>query len=498
MNKSAIVLLGFVAAVGVVSAGGAWYTGNQLEGVLNTSIEDANKEMQRSMVGVDGTVTIEMLSLDRGWFSSTGHFRLKAQGSVFGEDHKDTELLFIDRIEHGPLPLSRLLTLKWLPVLATSHLALEKNPTTEKWFAATKDVSPLKATANIAFNRSVDGNLELLPLEFKDDTSSVNFSGLNLDFFNTAKGEKIKVNGYMDNLKLSLIDPNGAPFKAELSGLTLASNLSRSSFGFFTGQNTIELTNTQLTFGPQQLMLTLKGFEQKDTSDVQDNNMAGRVDYKIDEIVYQGKPVGSAAMAVSMKNVDVPAMMVLTQLYQAKMQPVQAAAAAGQPAPELQLNEAEQVLAQANVDKLLAAKPQVALENLSLKTVHGESRFNLLVDLTKPSTMELPPVELAKQIIAVLDTNLTLSKPMIADVAALQAQVGGVTDPKAIEQQSQMASEMVSGMAVGTQLATLEGNDLVSKLHYANNEVTLNGQKMTVEEFIGFVMSKVGAVSGAQ
>ena len=46
-----------------------------------------------------------------------------------------------------------------------------------------------------------------------------------------------------------------------------------------------------------------------------------------------------------------------------------------------------------------------------------------------------------------------LSKPMIADVAALQAQVGGVTDPKAIEQQSQMASEMVSGMAVGTPLA---------------------------------------------
>lgn len=48
MNKSAVVLLGFVAAVGVVSAGGAWYTGSQLEGVLKTTIEDANKEMERS------------------------------------------------------------------------------------------------------------------------------------------------------------------------------------------------------------------------------------------------------------------------------------------------------------------------------------------------------------------------------------------------------------------------------------------------------------------
>lgn len=203
-------------------------------------------------------------------------------------------------------------------------------------------------------------------------------------------------------------------------------------------------------------------------------------------------------MALSMKNVDVPSMLVLTKLYQDKMAPVQAAAAAGEPVPELQLSDAEQALADTNVNQLLAAKPQVAVENLSLKTTGGESKFSLVVDLAKPSSMELPPLELGKQIIALLDANLSLSKPMIADVAALQAQLGGVTDPEAIEQQSQMASEMISGMAVGTQLATLVGSDVVSKLHYANNEVTFNGQKMTVEQFLSFVMSKVGAMGGAQ
>jgi uncharacterized protein YdgA (DUF945 family) len=203
-------------------------------------------------------------------------------------------------------------------------------------------------------------------------------------------------------------------------------------------------------------------------------------------------------MALSMKNVDVPSMLVLTKLYQDKMAPVQAAAAAGEPVPELQLSDAEQALADTNVNQLLAAKPQVAVENLSLKTTRGESKFNLVVDLAKPSSMELPPMELGKQIIALLDANLSLSKPMIADVAALQAQLAGVTEPEAIEQQSQLASEMVSGVAVGTQLATLVGSDVVSKLHYVNNEVTFNGQKMTVEQFLAFVMSKVGAMGGAQ
>ncbi|MGY2362513.1 YdgA family protein [Pseudomonas azotoformans] len=498
MNKPAVVLLGFVVAVGVVSAGGAWYTGKQLEPVLQTAVQDANKELQRSMAGVDGTVALELVSLDRGLFSSTAHYRLKGQGSFFGEQNPNPELLFVDHIEHGPLPFSRLVSLKWLPVMATSHYELEKNATTEKWFAAAKDVSPLKGVANIGYSRSVTGNLELLPLEFKDETSSVSFSGLNLDFDSTAEGKKVKVDGYMNSLKLDAVDANGAPFNAELAGLTVASNLEKSTFGFYTGQNTVELSDTKLTFGPQKAVLTLKGFEQKDTSEITDNNMSGRVDYKIDEIGYQGKPVGSAAMALSLKNIDVPSGLVLTKLYQDKMQPVQAAAAAGQPVPELQLTEAEQTLAEANVNQLLAAKPHLALENLSLKTTHGESKFNLVLDLAKPTSMELPPVELGKQMVSLLDANLTLSKPMIADVAALQAQVGGVTDPKAIEQQSQMASEMVSGMAVGTQLATLVGSDVVSKLHYANNEVTFNGQKMTVEQFIGFVMAKVGAVSGAQ
>lgn len=498
MNKPAVVLLGFVVAVGVVSAGGAWYTGKQLEPVLQTAIQNANKELQTSMAGVDGTVALELVSLDRGVFSSTAHYRLKAQGAVFGEDNPNPELLFVDHIEHGPLPFSRLVTLKWLPVMATSHYALEKNATTEKWFAAAKDVSPLKGVANIGYSRSVNGNVELLPLEFKDDKSSVSFSGANMDFNSSAEGQKVKANGYMNSLKVAVVDANGAPFEADLSGLTVASNLEKSTFGFYTGQNTVELTDTKLTVGPQKTVLTLKGFEQKDTSETKDNNLAGRVDYKIDEIGYQGKPVGSAAMALSMKNVDIPSMLVLTKLYQEKMQPVQAAAAAGQPVPELQLTEAEQTLAEANVNQLLAAKPQVAVENLSLKTTKGESKFNLVLDLAKPTTMELPPVELGKQMISLLDANLTLSKPMIADIAALQAQAGGVTDPKAIEQQSQMAAEMVSGVAVGTQLATLVGSDVVSKLHYANNEVTFNGQKMTVEQFLNFVMAKAGAVSGAQ
>jgi uncharacterized protein YdgA (DUF945 family) len=87
---------------------------------------------------------------------------------------------------------------------------------------------------------------------------------------------------------------------------------------------------------------------------------------------------------------------------------------------------------------------------------------------------------------------------MISDVASVQAQMEGQTDAKMIADQATMASEMVGSLATGTQLAILEGNNIVSKLRYANNQVDFNGQKMTVEEFVSLMMGKIGGAVGVQ
>jgi len=501
MNKSAGVLLAIVVAVGAISAGGAWYTGTKLEGVLQTSISDANKELQTAMVGAKGSASVELVSLERGLFSSTAHYRLKGDGEMFGG--KPVELLFVDHIEHGPLPFSRLTTLKWLPVMATSHYSLEKTPLVEKWFAAAKDQSPLKGVVNIGYDRATDGNLELLPLEAAlDEKSSLKFSGLNLEVSSNADAKKVKANGYMDSLKLVTVAEDQAPVQVELNGLTLASNLSKSSFGYYIGDNTLELTNTKTTFGVKQSVLNFKNFEMKNATEESGNSASGRADYKIGEVSFNDKAVGSAKMAMSLKNLDIPASLSLMQLYQTKLQPYEQAAAeaaeAGLPAPELNLTEAEEAKAKADIEALLAGGPQVALENLSFTTANGESRANLVLDLTKPQSLDLPADQLGRQLIALLDFNLQVSKPMIADLVGIQAQIEGQTDAKAIAEQASATANMFGAMAVGSQLATLDGTNIVTKLHYAANQVEFNGQKMTVEQFIGFVMGKLGGAGVIQ
>ncbi|WP_445180220.1 YdgA family protein [Pseudomonas sp. McL0111] len=501
MNKSAGVLLGIVVAIGAISVGGAWYTGTKIEGVLNNAVSNANKELQTAMAGSNGTASLELVSLERHTFTSTAHYRLKGEGEMFGE--APVELLFVDHIEHGPLPFSRLLSLKWLPVMATSNYELEKNAATEKWFAATKGAAPLKGVTNIGYDESTTSSLELLPLETAlDDQSSLKFSGLSMDISASAQAQKVKANGYMDSLKLTSVAEDQAPVQIELNGLTLASNLAKSSYGYYTGENTLELTGSKVTFGPKQSVLGVKNFEMKNLTEETGTNASGRADYQIGEVSLNDKKIGSAQMAMSLKNLDIPSAMSLMQIYQTKLQPYEKAsaeaAAAGLPSPELNLTEAESAQVKADLQKLLAAGPQVALENLSLKTANGESRANLVIDLTKPQSMDLPPDQLGKQLLALLDLNIQVSKPSLIDLLSVQAQVDGQTDAKAIADQASAAAEMFSGMAVGSQLATLDGSNVVTKLHYAANQVEFNGQKMTVEQFIGFLMSKFAGVTQVQ
>ncbi|RON71853.1 YdgA family protein [Pseudomonas fluorescens] len=501
MNKSAGVLLGIVVAIGAISAGGAWYTGTKIEGVLNNAVSNANKELQTAMAGSNGTASLELVSLERHTFTSTAHYRLKGEGEMFGD--APVELLFVDHIEHGPLPFSRLVSLKWLPVMATSNYELEKSPATEKWFAATKGAAPLKGVTNIGYDESTTSTVDLLPLETAlDEQSSLKFSGLTLNISASAQAQKVKADGYMDSLKLVTVAEDQAPVQIELNGLTVASNLVKSSYGYYTGSNTLELTNSKTTFGTKQSVLGVKNFEMKNLTEENGSNASGRADYQVGEVTLNDKKIGSASMAMSLKNLDIPSTMSLMQIYQTKLQPYEKAAAeataAGLPAPELNLTEAESAQVKADLQKLLAAGPQVALENLSLKTANGESRANLVVDLTKPQSMDLPPDQLGKQLIALLDLNITVSKPMLIDLLSVQAQLDGQTDAKAIVDGATGAADMFSGMAVGSQLATVEGTNVVTKLHYAANQVEFNGQKMTVEQFVGFLMSKFAGVTQVQ
>ena len=323
-----------------------------------------------------------------------------------------------------------------------------------------------------------------------DDKSSISFSGLTMEAQTDAEAKNIKAKGYMDHLKIHAASLDKPPAVIELNGLTLASDLNKSTYGFYLGQNVLVLSEGQLTFGVRQSVLGVKNFEYTGSASANGSLLSGRLTYNVGDITLDGKPVGSAQMVMTASSLDIPAMQSLLQTYQSKFQPQ-----VDGTLPQTPLTAEEQARMQVDVEKLLAARPQLALEKLTLKTANGESQFNAAMSLAQPASFELAPIEVTKQMVTALDAKLQLSKPMIADLSAVQAQLVGQTDPQAIAKMASANSEMAGVMAVQTGLAKVDGNNILATLKYAAGEVDLNGQKMSLEDFINAMTTRFGGVA---
>jgi uncharacterized protein YdgA (DUF945 family) len=489
MNKSVGIAAGVIVVVGALATAGAWYTGTRIEGVLRDAIEQGNQELAKSFKGTDSSITLEMVSIDRHLFSSTAHYRVVIHDENLTSAGNNAEFLFVDNIDHGPLPFSRLKSFKLLPVMAQSNFEMEQSPSAAKWFAMSNGMSPVTGHASVGYDRSTSGALLLSPLEMKDADGTFTFSGMRIDTEASADAEKLKVLGKMDNFQLNVTSPEGE-VALGAKGFTFDMGGTKGQSGFYLGHNNLKFDHV-LGQVAGQAPIVLNDLVGTSLAQEEGGNLAAQMSYNVGMINYNGKDVGALQSAFKVSNFDVAASQALYDLYQTKILPQQQAAnAAGQPL-ELQLSPADQQLMDAQVIKLLAAKPHLELERLALKTANGESHLHIALDLTDTGATDKPSPDRVRNAIAQLNAKLVLSKPMISDLATLQAGLAGQTDPAAIAEQAKAASDMVGAMAVMTQMAKVDGDNIVSNLQYANDVVDFNGQKMTPDQFIGLVMSKV-------
>lgn len=488
MKKSANIALGVVVVAGALITAGAWYTGTRLEGVLADAVQQGNQQMQAALAGHNDKASIELLSLDRHFFTSTAHYKFKFQSDRLNEG-QPVELLFVDTIEHGPLPWSRVKSLKLMPVMAASNLVLEKNVYSEKWFAMTQGESPLTGHFSIGYDRSSQGRVDFLPFQFTENDGSFKFSGFTINASGSADGQKLEANGVLGSLDVIANSDQGSVHLI-LNDVTFNTGGTKGKSGFYLGHSDAKIASASFQAAGQPAV-QFKNFTNTSLLQEVEGNLNAQVSYDIGNISFNGKDIGSSQMLWKFSNFDIASTKALMQIYQDKIQPQAQAAAAMDEAYTPHLSPADQALVQAEVGKLLAAKPHIELEKLSLKTANGESLFNLKMDLGNPSSLDQPAPQLLKQLLTELDAKLVLSKPMIQDLATMQAMSSGQTDPAAIAAQAKGAADTVGSMAVMLQVGKVDGDNVVTSLHYANDMVDFNGVRMTAEQFAGMVAGKV-------
>lgn len=474
MKKTGIAL-GVLLAAGAVCTGGAWYTAGQLEGALQGAISEGNRQLQTSMPG--SGLALELVSLERGLFSSTARYRLRLDKP--GDEEPAAELRFVDHIEHGPLPLSRLASLRWLPVMATSRVELERNADVEPWFAAAGAAVPLRGTFAIGYGGGVDGQLQLAPLQVVAEGEKLDFSGLDLDFAVGADAKDIRLSGAVERLSLDLQHERG-PVRISLNGLSLDSERSRGRSTLYMGESRLALASSEIRLADQPPLL-IRDLVQSDSLHEQGERIAASLAYDVGGLSYDGHELGSARLQLSLGNLDMTALRQLSELYTRYAMRLQGE-------DDFELSAEEETRLRDALLQLLAGQPRLALDEWRVKTASGESRFTLQLDLDRPQQLEASPDALARQLIQRLQASLVVGKPMIRDLLMLQAIFDPQADRAALSQEAEQAAQMAGEMASGLQLARLEGENIVARLDYRDGQVEFNGASMPVEQFAAQMM----------
>ena len=486
MNRVAGTVGAVIVVAGVAWVGTAWYTGTKVEEELRASIDKTNQQLSTAVP--EAGITVALASFDRSIFSS--HARYSVTFTVPPEEGQPTQssapkqVFISDKIEHGPLPLSRLKTGHFGPAMATSNFELERNDVVEPWFKATQDKTPLYGQASLKYGGDVDGVLNLAPATYADEQTNVEFTGFEMDFDVEKKTGASKANGEMDRFMLKSVS-EGEPFLAELKMLKFDGDM-RSTIA---GQHS--MTIDQISLGTPEAPVIIDKYVQRLQADEADGKSSGTISYDVGQ-VKQGESVlaTSAQFIVKVANFDTTAAKALGDIY---TEAANRASAAGEASPAFTPEESKRLSDAAM--QLLAANPSVAVDPFLITTPKGEARFNLAVDLTKPTDMAVGLDQLVVQTINKLDARVAVDKPLFAGYLA-DAMVGEGAPRAQAEAQALQQADMAAGMAAQMGVARMEGERLVSSLNYAGGTVDFNGQKMPVDEFAAMVVGLVFAGGG--
>lgn len=496
MNKTKIAV-GVVVALGVVWTAGAWFTGKQLEKNMDQLVQQANAQIQNS--APESRLQLSYQDFQRGVFSSSARFVLQSSSQT--EDNAmlkpGQSIVFKETIDHGPFPLAQLKKFNLIPSMASVHSELENTDAVKKLFEITKGKSIVQAETRVGYGGSTDSDIKLLPADYSNAQTGERFAfnGGTLKVSADDKGDKVAFNGDIDSLVLTSKNELGMPVLFTVNGLKLDANTKLSPEGMRIGDQTIALKKLSAAVDGKEALIA-EGLNGKSTFDSDKGSVSGQIDYTLDSLKLQGQNFGHGKLAVKLAGFDGKAMKAFSESYNRQMQALNSDPAV-QANPELYQQRTSEILT-SNLPLLLKGDPSVSIAPFSWKNDKGESSFNLNAQFKDPATATAPAQNLGQQVdnvLKTLDTKLTISMDMATEMMTHVAMAEGYSQEEAVK----LADQQVKGVAAMGQmfkLTTQKDNNITTSLQYGTGQITMNGEKMPLEQFLSrYMLGGAGMVA---
>ncbi len=480
MKKLALAVAVPLALFGAAT----FYTSTQVESTARDAVDQANLKLREMGVGAGADVSLTLLSFERGLLSSTARYQIDID---VADDEGNTEhyaLLLNDRLEHGPFPVSRLSRGQLMPVAAQSHFELERTPLTQKLFDAASGEVPLVGEVTIGYDADQAGDLRTAALNIEDEDGSVRIASANLNFEANRDGSDVRMDGELAEIDIDLQrSDSGQPVQVSLRGIGLSADKQDYDDGFGFGPSAITLQRMEIKAGDEPAVV----IQQASVEEALSRGSRGldqTIGYRIGEVSAKGQTLRNLALVFSLRNLEESSLKALVASYKDILEqsatPQESFAG---------MTSAQQQELQARALQLLEHKPTLALDEFGFETAHGAARLSVVLDLQSPSAEAFTPDAMITSMLASLKADAGVDRNLVRDIAGLVVQNNardGQLDQAALQQETEAATELFSGMALNTGWSRLEGERLVSSLHYANDKVTFNGREMSVPEFLGF------------
>ncbi|MBH2877592.1 YdgA family protein [Serratia marcescens] len=483
--KKSLVAVSVIVVLGAAWTGASWYTGKLIEQHMGEVVDNANGQLKAYLPKAGVKLSYE--NYQRGLFNSQVRLVLRSDGSdaANGAELKPgDEVAFLETIDHGPFPFAQLKKFNLLPSMASVHTQLENTPAVKALFEITKGKSLFTADSRISYSGDTASAIDIIPLEYQKDKSSLKFSGATLNADVSSDMKNLALDANSDNIVVSSPNAFGQNEQITFLGFNLKGNSNESKFGVKLGDQTMTLKQFKLAIDGKDAV-ALDGFNLVSKFGEQgSSNIGGQIDYTMDALKVQGNDFGAGKLTLKIDNVDGKALKDFADSYNRQ---TMALLQQGENLdPEVYEQQTTEML-QKNLPLLLKGNPSINIAPLSWKNSKGESTFTLDLALTDPSQAGSPaesPDQMAARVVKKLDLSLTIPEAMATEVTAKTALLQGYNE----EDAQKLAQQQVQGLAAMGQmfkLTTQKDGVIASKFHYADNQVDLNGNKMSLQEFIG-------------
>ncbi|WON78600.1 DUF945 family protein [Serratia sp. UGAL515B_01] len=482
--KKSLVAASIIVVLGAAWTGASWYTGKLIEQRMGEMVEIANSELKSYLPNAGIKLSFE--NYQRGLFSSQARYVLRADDSVPTDNAQlkpGEEIAFLETISHGPFPVAQLKKLYLLPSLASVHSKLENTPRLKTLFEITKGQSLFSAETRIAFSGDTATTIDVIPVEFRGDKNSLRFSGakINADVGRDMKTTVLDVTN--DSTIISAPNQFGQIGQIRLQGLMLTGNTHQNQFNLSLGEQAVNLKQLNVSIDGKET-LSMEGIKLATQFDEQDSKLDGQINYALDAIKIQGNNFGSGKLLLKINNLDDKGVKEFSERYN---QQTMALLQHGEMLSPEDYQQQSAALLLKNLPLLLKGNPSLSIAPLSWQNSKGESSFTLSIDFLDPAqasttaeTSEQPLVRFVKKI----DANLKIPVSMAAEAMAQTAKLQGHSEADA-QKMAQMQLQQLATLGQALQLITLKDDIISNSFHYADNQIELNGKKMSLPAFTG-------------